>query len=56
MRKNQSKSWSRLLKCFYISTEGTLQIYLRSSGKERESEPRGSHINPNPRTNNQFKS
>ena len=48
-----------IVKCFYISTEGAHDPgelykygYIRSSGKERESEPHGSHINPNPRTNN----
>ena len=47
---------SRLLKCFYISTEGAhdpgeLCRYGYNRQAKGESESRGSHLNPNPRTN-----
>ena len=49
---------SRLLKCFYVSTEGAhdpgeLCKYGYNYQAKGESEPRGSHLNPNPRTNKQ---
>ena len=50
--------WSWFLKCFYISTEGAhdpgeLCKYGYDCQVKGESESRGSHLNPNPRTNKQ---
>ena len=52
------KHRSQLLKCFYISTEGAndtgeLCKYGYDRQAKGESESRGSHLNPNPRTNKQ---
>ena len=48
--------WSWLLKCFYISTDGAHDPmepckYGYNCQAKKESESRGSHLNPNPRTN-----
>ena len=53
---NHLKLWSWLLKCLYKSTEGAhdpgeLCKYSYDHQAKGESESRGSHLNPNPRTN-----